>query len=329
MTQESKSKNALSGWWLTNMPAERLAGVRIVCGLYAIWYLLPRWDMFYDLWRTDSELFAPVGVARLLPGIIPSAGMLDTVYWVTVAAAILFTLGVKHRLTGPAFGLLILTLLSYRNSWSMIFHMHNGLVVHALILGLTKSADVWSFDALFNKRRRDPTQSKVSWQYGWPIMLIGAATISCYFLSGVAKVAGPEGFAWASGESLRAQVAVNAIRYDILLGSSASLFGTLYEQTWLFWAMGIGTLILELGAPLALANRRLGVAWVILILGLHWGVFFIMGIKFRYQMSGIAFASFFNLEKINPLLRSAKRWAGSFKTSSPSLAEPLVRSSQV
>ena len=30
---------------------------------------------------------------------------------------------------------------------------------------------------------------------------------------------------------------------------------------------------------------------------MHWGIFFIMGIRFRYQLIGIIFAPFFDVEK--------------------------------
>lgn len=288
----------ITSWWLAPMPAQRLGGVRIACGLYSLWYLWPRQEMLSALWRTDPGLFHPVGVAALLPGALPP-DVMDAVYWYTIVTGILFTVGLGHRIVGPLFGLSLLFLLCYRNSWSMIFHMHNGLVVHALILGLTPAADGWSIDA-FLKHRRGGKPPDPSWRYGWPVMLICAATTVVYFLSGVAKVAGPEGFAWATGESLRSQVAVNAIRYDVLQGESATLFDFMYRHTWLFWIMGIGTLVLELGAPLALANRRLGAVWATLTIGMHWGIYAIMGIKFRYQLSGLAFASFFDVEKIVP-----------------------------
>lgn len=287
---------SLTSWWLQPMPAQRLAGVRIACGFYALWYLLPRRDMFHDIWRNDPNLFDPVGIAHLLPTIV-SPPIMDAVYWIAILSGILFTVGFKHRISGPLFGISLFALLCYRNSWSMIFHMHNALVIHGLILGFTRSADAWSLDS-YLRRRRESQLPAPSWRYGWPIMLVCAVTLSAYFLAGVAKVLGPEGFAWATGESLRAQVAVNAIRYDILLGDSAALFKTLYDYTWLFWGMGILTFVLELGAPVALANRRIGIIWCVLTLGMHWGIYFIMGIKFRYQMSGLTFASFFDLERI-------------------------------
>ncbi len=310
---------SLVAFWLAPMPAERLAGVRIACGAYALWYLVPRQDMFHKIWRTDLAMFDPVGLAAILPATVPPT-MMDAVYWLTLLAGVLFTIGLGHRVAGPTFGLLLLFMLCYRNSWSMIYHMHNALALHAVVLGITASADAWSVDALIGRRRGHDRPAE-SWRYGWPIMLVGAITIGPYLLAGIAKLAGPEGLAWASGESLRSQVAVNAIRYDVLYGSSQSALRMLYQHGWAFWLFGIGTFVLELGAPLALANRRLGRYWAIATWGMHWGIFFIMGIKFRHHLSGTAFASFFDLEKLptilgHPLRRLALK---------PNLSEVTVR----
>jgi uncharacterized membrane protein len=67
--------------------------------------------------------------------------------------------------------------------------------------------------------------------------------------------------------------------------------------------MGIHTFIVELGAPLALLNRRLGRVWAGLAFLMHWGILFIMEITFRYHLSGILYASFFDVERIPAWLK--------------------------
>ncbi|MBC7923819.1 MAG: hypothetical protein H7Z75_22310 [Ferruginibacter sp.] len=183
----------------------------------------------------------------------------------------------------------------------MIFHNDNVLVLHALILGFVPAADAYSVD----RRRGRPgswlfgrSQAGAGWQYGWPIRLLGTVTVLAYFLAGMAKIAGPAGLAWTTGEVMRDQLAVDALR-KIVLGSRASaLINALYNESLLFVVAGAGTLVLELGAPFALANRRLGQLWALLALSMHWGIYLIMGITFRYQMSGAIFASFFPVERV-------------------------------
>nr|MBA2550921.1 hypothetical protein [Nocardioidaceae bacterium] len=51
----------------------------------------------------------------------------------------------------------------------------------------------------------------------------------------------------------------------------------------LFRLLAVGSLVIELAAPLALLDRRLGRAWAVGAFGLHWGILALMGIKFRHQ----------------------------------------------
>ncbi len=267
--------------------AERLALVRCVTGAYVLIYLLPRQRMFASIFEGDPALFDPVGLAHLLNGPLPP-DVMNGVYLLTVALAVAFMVGLWFRVTGPALAICLLALLSYRNSWSMILHMHNTLVVHVALLGLAPAADAWSLDS--QRGSSYPRRDATAWT---ALRWIVIVTLVPYFLSGLAKVLGPDGWAWASGSSLRDQVAVNAIRYHVLMdGAGTSLFGRLAEHTWLFTGMGILTFILELGAPLALLHRRAGLAWCVLTFGMHWGIFFVMGIVFRHQMWGVAFLPF-------------------------------------
>ena len=57
------------------------------------------------------------------------------------------------------------------------------------------------------------------------------------------------------------------------------------------------SLILERVAPFVLLNSRSARARALLAFGMHWGIFFIMGVKFRYQMCGTAFIPFFEIVK--------------------------------
>jgi hypothetical protein len=215
-----------------------------------------------------------------------------------------FILGWRHRYTAPVFALLFLWVLSYRNSWSMIYHSANLVVLHVLILGLTPAADALSLDAW--RRRRAGAQNPVeSWRYGWPIKLICAVTVATYLLSGVAKVAGPLGWSWATADALRSQVAADSLRKEVLGDSGSPLFYTLYDREWVFGVLAVGSLAMELGAPLVLLNRRLGHVWAVTAFLMHWGIFAVMGITFAYQLSGVCFVSFFPVERL--LIRRRKR----------------------
>lgn len=289
----SRSLRDLDAFWFERAPATRPAVLRILIGVYVLYYLAPRYSMYMKIARSDLSLFKPVGVASNLEKPVPVwvfRGMLIA----TLVANVLFILGFRHRHTGPLFAGLLLWVMSYRNSWSMIYHSNNVLLLHAMILGLSRSADALSVDSLL-----DATESEdPHWRYGWPIKLMNTVTTLTYFLAGVAKVKGPLGWKWASGESLRSQIAVDGLRKELYAGKAAPLAYTLHNNLFLFTIMGVGSLVLELGAPAALVSKRLSRLWAVGAFQLHWGIFFLMKIRFRYQLLGLIFAPFFDLDRV-------------------------------
>ncbi len=284
----------LDKFWFPTVPASRLAMLRILVGLYALYYIGMRVKMLGNIARTDVHLFRPVGLVHLLSGPM-SASFFEYIVLATLATGLLFVLGIKYRYVAPVFAILLLFTLCYRNSWSMIYHSSNAVVLHVLILSVVPAADAWSVDAWFRRKLGSVTGTDL-WIYGWPIQLMCAATLATYFVAGVAKVTGPMGWGWASGEALRSQIAVDALRKELLSQGATQLAFLLYEHVWIFNILGVLSLVLELGAPFVLLNKRVNQFWAINAFLMHWGIYFIMGIKFRYCLSGIIFASFFDLD---------------------------------
>ncbi|MDQ3154779.1 MAG: hypothetical protein M3R63_24635 [Actinomycetota bacterium] len=279
----------------TATPPARLGLVRALVGGYTLVYLARRRRMFRRVVRTERALFAPVGPVRALHRPLPPR-VADVVNDATLATTVLFAAGVGHRLTGPVHGALLTWTLAYRNSWSMIFHSDNTLVLHTLVLGAARAADAVPIDSLV--RADVPTAHP---RYGWPLRLMNAASTATYLLAGVSKVAGESGWSWARGDALRRQVAIDGLRKEVFGSRAAPVVYAMYRHRHLFTAMAVGSLVVELGAPLALVDRRVGRVWALATLGLHWGILAVMGIRFRYQLSGVAFAPWFDVER--PLTR--------------------------
>jgi hypothetical protein len=221
----------------------------------------------------------------------------------TLVSSTLFTLGVGQRVLGPVHAALLSWTLSYRNSWSMVFHSENTLLWHTLVLGAARSADAVSVDALLSHRE---VPSAPSPRYGWPLQAMQAASAVTYLLSGIAKLANgaDAGWGWAKGTSMRRQVAVDRVRKDMYGSSRGVTLGTvLYPHDELFTGFAVSSLALELGAPLAMAHPKLGRLWALGTFGMHWGIRSIMGIRFRYQMTGASFAPWLELERVLDVAR--------------------------
>ena len=282
----------LDNYWFSPMLPARLAFLRIATGGIALWYLLTRYDMLLRVVQSDHALFDPVGAAAWLSQPL-SFGVFQVILWLTVGLNVGYILGWKYRITGPLFALIFLFIMSYRNSWSMLYHNYNGLVLHILVIGFTAAAHALSLDS------KGKPAFEASRHFGWPVKLICTATVGTYLLSGIAKIQGDLTWAWASGSAMRSQVAVDALRKHVYAGEISSWFEWLYPHTAVFAIMGIATLLLELGAPVALFNKKIGWIWAVLTCGMHWGIYFIMGIEFPYHLSGLIFLSFFPLEKLS------------------------------
>src|SRR5262245_23121458 len=133
--------NKVHEFWFESAPARRLGMLRILVGAFVIYYLTPELDEFLQVGRTNPKLFAPVGV------IFHGPINIDLYHWIlraTLAGAFCFAFGLWHRIAAPIFACLMLWVFCYRQSWSMIYHSDNLVVLHVMILAFTRSADALS-----------------------------------------------------------------------------------------------------------------------------------------------------------------------------------------
>jgi len=314
----------LDRFWFAPGSATRLGALRLVLGTTAVVFVALRLRQYAAIATTSPDLFEPVGPVAFLSEPIPPA-IFEAMLLVTLLASVLFALGWGFRLTGPGFAALLVVVVSYRNSWSMIYHVDNLLLLHIAVLGLTRSADALSVDALAGRPLRASWQRIVAaawtgpraedrhrdwhWEYGYPVKLLCAVTVAVYALSATAKLAGPLGLHWALGEGLRNQVGFDALRKELLEDGAGLLAYVVFNNLWLATTAGIGAILLEFGSVAALAHPRLGQVWAVAAYGLHWGIHAVMGITFWYQLSGLAFAPFLLTEGAVAWCRAeALRW---------------------
>jgi hypothetical protein len=287
--------------WFAPAPALRLATLRFLIGGYAFFYLLGRIPALTGVVRYGPAQFHPVGPVHLLEHPLPGALAIGLVV-LSIALGAAFFVGWRFKITGPAFAVVFLWVLSYRNSWGMVFHTENLMVLHVWVLGFSRAADALSVDA---RGRARPDDSP---RYGWPIRTMCAATAIAYFIAGYAKVHAA-GFDWAFDDTLRSLVAYDNVRKIELGDMHSVLGGFLVGYDWLFPPLALVSLLLELGAPAALLGRRVGVVWSALAWSFHLGVLLMMFILFHYQLFGFAYAPFFRVEKLSEyaMRRIAKR----------------------
>lgn len=280
--------------------------MRILVGLFAVAYLVLRAPHLTSFEQFSPRAFSPVGPIALLDAPLPP-GLVVASFVLALLCAVAATLGLCFGWTGPLFGVSLLWVLSYRNSWGMIFHTENLLVIHALIIGVSRAADAWSLDARRRLARRSPDASTVqdastggllpNGRYGWALRAMCLVVVLSYLVAGVAKLRAA-GLSWAGGDELRSHIAFDAVR-KLELGSIHSPLGAaVVPHAWLFPPLAWLTLAFELAAPLAMLSRRAAIVWCWTAWGFHVGVLLLMAIVFPYPLLGLAYAPFFSIERV-------------------------------
>ena len=271
-------------------PPQRLGLLRIVVGVFATGYLIARYPHLVSFGDFPESRFDQVGVTSWLDGPL-GAGWVTAAVVAAIGTGAAFSAGLFYRFSGPAFALLFLWVTTYRNSWGVVLHTENLLALQVLVVGFVRAADAFSLD-----ERRTGERPAESWRYGWPIRLVAVVTVLTYFVGGWAKLRFG-GFDWWFGDTLRNQIAYDNYRKFILGDFYSPFGGWLTQYAWLFTPMAVATMVVELGAPLALLSDRLGrwfsaVAW-----SFHAAIVAMMMIVFPYQLSFAAFAAFWPLER--------------------------------
>lgn len=297
---------AVSNWWFAPAPKERLAAIRILVGTFAFCWVTGRLQEMYRVAQLPRISWKPTGLLAWLDksGVLHGPYPPIAIYVIAIVTAVLlvaFTLGLWHRVLAPLAAIGLLFSLTYRNSWGMIFHTENLLVVHVLVLAFTPSADAF---ALRTKSRERAAG------YGWVIKLVIAITVLTYVMAAIAKLR-IAGMAWLDGEQLRNQIAVDNLRKALLGDAIAPLATPFLDHPAGFTIFSVMTIILELGSVAALFHRWVGRGWAVAAWGFHVGVVLLMNIWFPYPLLGLAYLPLFPVER--PVLwarRRLSRWRG-------------------
>ena len=285
-------------------PALRLGLVRVAVGFYTLVLLLARSGHLVSVTRLEPAQFTPVGVVSWLSAPLPPAVVFALV-GASLLAALPFVLGYRFAATGPLFAGLLLWVTSYRNSYGMIFHTENLPVLTCVVLALSPSADALSLDARAGRAGRALSGRS----YGGPLRLLAMMTAVTYVIAGVTKLRN-SGADWVTGDTLRYYVALDNARKIELGDSHSPLVAPLLRHARLFVPMAAVSLVVELGAPLALVHRRVAQLWALAAWGFHVGVLALMWIFFPYPLLGFAYLPFVRIERLGPVRRVLRRLRG-------------------
>jgi len=273
--------------WFAAVPARRLSIVRAATFGYAALWLIVRFRYLMDVADLPARRFEPVGVLELLER-PPSPRVIVAVWLVTLAASIAAVAGRSLRWSAPTGAIGMFLLATFTSSFGQVFHTEHLLTLHLLVLAA---------GALIEPPA--PSDGETS---GWPLNLMMSIVVVTYVLAGVAKLRW-SGSDWVRGDVLQNWIAVDNLRKILFDDIHSPIGGWMSGIDWVWMPIAVLTLIVELGAPVALAPGRIRTAWLVAAWGFHVGVFVLMAISFPYQLTGVAFASFLRTEVVVDRIR--------------------------
>lgn len=272
----------MSGWmnfWFERSSPNDLGISRAV--FFGAMFLCFSTHSFKD-WANVSRVFwKPHTFFRLFR--IPLLGY-TTLFALEVAWKILLfmaCLGLATRFTVAGSFLIGLYLLGLPNCFMKIRH-NDGLPVLIMgILAFSRCGDGFSLDQLLFSGQLPSAPSGGGGDYTWPVRMIWLIISLTLFATGYAKIK-RSGLAWANSGNL--SVTLRSMHYWSGPKDPLVNWGLwIAEQPVLCWLLGIFTLVLEFGFPLALFWP--GVRWFFV------GGGFLMLLSFRFLM-GMSFLTF-------------------------------------
>ena len=269
----------IGGFVFAPEDARRLAALRI--GLFGL--------LAWRLAITDygfvagqpAALFDPVSLFHLLES-MPSSGLTSVLQPVAVTAALIAAAGIAPRLSFPLAFALALFLNLMLNSTGKI--VHNDVLLMLCLLPLLATprtaSRAWSLPPGLSRTPARGERAAVASgpAYGWPIRTAMLVVALAYLFAGLQKLR-YSGIDWATSENLRwVLYAASDSRAD---PNALALF--VADRSWLSHILAGATLTLEIGFILCLPFARL--RWLLVpgVVGLHLGIWLMMGLDYSAQ----------------------------------------------
>ncbi len=234
-------------FWFEPAPAARLGWCRalffsLTLALY-FQHDFSLWGTLDSIWWHPTSTFAALHIPLLSPQAI---NVLQTIWKTSLA---LCAIGLCTRASTWVATIAGVYLLGIEQCFGKIHHDPAVFVFIFLILACSRCADAISIDAALKRKLAPP-----SGEYTWPIHMAWLVLSIAYFAAGLSKLK-TSGLHWVFSENI--QLTIIAHYYPIGSSFPISRTGlTLAQWPWICQLLAAGTLVIELGYPLAIFSRR-------------------------------------------------------------------------
>ena len=286
-------------WWFDPELPDDLGLCRLLFFALLLAYYLPvshvGWGSIPASFRNPIWLFE-----RLRLPILPDEG-LAVLVGVWKAALVLSCVGFLTRVSTAVAFAVGFYLIGVPYNFGKTDHMTALLVWTMGILALSRCGDAWSVDA-WVRRRQAGTGPPASGEYRWPVRAVWVTMATVFFAAGMAKVM-QGGAAWVFSEHM--EISLVQRHYDLTAPPPMRFGLWVAQHPWMARSMAAGSLLLELGAPLALFNRRVRGVLPWLLLSMQFGIGVLMDVWFTRFM--FVYLFWVPWDRVAGLLSSRKR----------------------
>lgn len=205
--------------------------------------------------RVPRVFYRPVWPFSVFNAGVPSERLIICleVLWVCVLA--LAALGLFTRIAVFASLLLSLYLMGLPNNFGKIGHGDQAMVLTMLILLLARCGDALALDHMIAAGRTTASSPTLipSSEYRWPIRMVWLLTALVFFAAGITKLVRC-GWPWISSDNF----SIMLIHAHYFGNPPPTTLGLVIAKLpWLCHGLALGTILLEIGFPLALFGHRL------------------------------------------------------------------------
>jgi hypothetical protein len=234
------------------------------------------------------------GYGWLAPFLPPSAHAVVVAMFVFKVLAFLSLIGFFTRYTLPAF--------AFVSFWMMLGPHFVGKMQHyhfqwlgLAILAMSPCADALSVDAWLARKKRVVEIHRASIKYGRAFFFLWCMMGAVYFFPGYWKFV-VSGWHWAFSDNVRFKILAKAFE------TGQTPLVPLYNYPWLCRLGGLGTLVFEMGFPLAMIFPRTRILFAVGGLGFHELNRFVMQIPFvQLEWFYMSFGNWSSLLKLGRL----------------------------
>jgi hypothetical protein len=263
-----RALDRLDGWLFAPEPAGRVRAIRVALAALLLIRLVV--GPYHRLGGQPAALFRPVWFLSWLDA-MPSTGVLVALQVGGAAAALLAILAWRERAAFAIAWASLLVLDGCLASRGKIQHNDLPLLLVAGVLAFAPTGVRWTDE------RRGP-----SW--GWPVRTSTVVVCGIYFLTGFQKLVA-SGPAWVLSDNLR------NVMYAAPLSGHAptdAVALAIADRPLVAHLVALATIVVELGALVALLVPRARPAYVAAVAALHLGVYLTHGLDYSMWVATTA-----------------------------------------